>query len=117
MLCIKPPMYAVGLAPMLLGAGLAYVQTGAFAGAVMQRMILGAILVVAWLNTRCAHALWRCSGVRHASGVHHATELAQPTDAARALLCAITSAAECCACHIQHTQQCVSACHANMLSA
>ena len=51
LLCIKPPMYAVGVAPMVLAAALAYVLTGIFP-ATCGDFTLGGILVIAWLNLR-----------------------------------------------------------------
>ena len=53
-MCIKAPMYTVGVAPMLIGAALAYMVTGHFADAILRDLLLGAVLVIAWLNTRYA---------------------------------------------------------------
>lgn len=55
LLCIKPPMYAVGIAPMVLAAALAYLLTGIFP-ATCGDFTLGGILVIAWLNLRCVHS-------------------------------------------------------------
>jgi hypothetical protein len=51
LLCIKPPMYAVGIAPMVLAAALTYLTTGVFP-ATCGNFTLGGILVIAWLNLR-----------------------------------------------------------------
>lgn len=53
LLCIKPPMYAVAIAPMMLAAALAYLVTGIFP-ATCGDFTLGGILVIAWLNLRYA---------------------------------------------------------------
>jgi hypothetical protein len=52
-MCLKVPMYSVGLAPMAVGAALAYYATGYFAAAVCRDLLLGSILIIAWLNVRC----------------------------------------------------------------
>ena len=52
-MCIKPPMYTVGVAPMVVGAALGYYVTGVFAAEVCRSMLIGAVLVIAWLNIRC----------------------------------------------------------------
>ena len=52
-MCIKPPMYTVGLAPMVTGAAVAYFTTGVFAGEVLKSLLLGSVLIIAWLNIRC----------------------------------------------------------------
>lgn len=44
-------MYTVAIAPMVLGAALAYVVTGVFP-ATCGDFVLGGILVIAWLNLR-----------------------------------------------------------------
>lgn len=53
LLCIKPPMYAVGIAPMVLAGALAYVVTGTFPETCGD-FTFGGILVIAWLNLRFA---------------------------------------------------------------
>ncbi|KAK9917091.1 hypothetical protein WJX75_000805 [Coccomyxa subellipsoidea] len=47
---IKPPMYAVGVIPILVSAGAAYYTTGAFLSTCFWELMAGAILVIAWLN-------------------------------------------------------------------
>jgi hypothetical protein len=52
MLCIKPPMYSVCIAPMVLGAALAYVVSGTFPASACGDLTLGGIFFIAWLNLR-----------------------------------------------------------------
>ena len=53
LLCVKPPMYSVAVAPMVLGAGLAFMLSGTFPTAACNNFIIGGILIIAWLNLRC----------------------------------------------------------------
>ncbi|BDA50723.1 probable UbiA prenyltransferase domain-containing protein 1 [Coccomyxa sp. Obi] len=46
----KPPMYAVGIVPILVGAGAAYYSTGAFLSGIFWKLMAGAVLIIAWLN-------------------------------------------------------------------
>ena len=59
-MCIKPPMYTVGLAPMVTGAAVAYFTTGVFAGEVLKSLLLGSVLIIAWLNIRCGLNMLFC---------------------------------------------------------
>jgi hypothetical protein len=52
MMCVKPPMYSVGVAPVLVASGLAYLATGSFNGKACSDLVIGSILVIAWLNMR-----------------------------------------------------------------
>ncbi|EIE20367.1 hypothetical protein COCSUDRAFT_57519 [Coccomyxa subellipsoidea C-169] len=47
---VKPPMYAVGIVPILVSAGAAYYSTGVFISACFWKLVAGATLVIAWLN-------------------------------------------------------------------
>jgi hypothetical protein len=51
-MCIKVPMYTVAIAPMVIGAALAYFVTGVMAANTCSKLMLGGILVIAWLNIR-----------------------------------------------------------------
>jgi hypothetical protein len=51
-MCIKPQMYTVAISPMVIGAALAYYVSGTFATNVCSKLLLGGILVIAWLNIR-----------------------------------------------------------------
>ncbi|GBF97481.1 hypothetical protein Rsub_10404 [Raphidocelis subcapitata] len=50
MLAIKPPMYSVGVVPVLVGAAAAFGETGALAWGRCAGLVAGAICVIAWLN-------------------------------------------------------------------
>ena len=47
-------MYSVAVAPMAVAAALAYFATATFAGAICKDLVVGGILVIVWLNIRCA---------------------------------------------------------------
>lgn len=59
MAAIKPPMYSVGVVPVLVGAAAAFAQHGALPWGRVGCLLSGAICVIAWLNLRCVQVQLR----------------------------------------------------------